>query len=140
MITTSNGKFVAEGMTLPSYNTATHGTLTALSTAVADSETLYRWVWLDEWDLAGPQGSTKRLYTPDTFKACRDAGLKIGLVTPELHGTSPGLLGGEAHPEASPLSTLLSRIEQILHLDPDAICTDHPDQAQALYQKTKQHS
>jgi hypothetical protein len=39
-----------------------------------------------------------------------------------------GLLGGEAHPDACNGETrLFARIEQILSLAPDAICTDYPE-------------
>lgn len=89
------------------------------------------WVWLDEWDLADEEG-TKMLYTKEVFDKMRAAGAKIGLVTPELHGTSPGLYGGESHPDSKDLPTLFNRIKEIISLGPDAICTDYPEESSKL--------
>ena len=89
------------------------------------------WVWLDEWDLEDKIG-TKKLYTKEVFDKFRAVGAKIALVTPELHGTSPGLLGGESHPDARDLPTLFDRIKEILELKPDAICTDYPEETSKL--------
>lgn len=92
------------------------------------------WVWLDEWDLADENGGTKQLYTKEVFDKMRAGGAKIALVTPELHGTSPHLLAGEAHPDAPKGDTekLFKRIKEILALQPDAICTDYPEEAKNL--------
>lgn len=89
------------------------------------------WVWLDEWDLTDENGS-KKLLTTEIFDKMRKAGAKIALVTPELHGTSPGLYGGESHPDSKDIPTLYIRIKEILKLHPDAICTDYPEEAKAL--------
>ena len=89
------------------------------------------WVWLDEWDLENKVG-TKKLYTKEIFEKFRKIGAKIALVTPELHGTSPGLMGGESHPDSKDLPTLFKRLKEILELNPDAICTDYPEEALKL--------
>ena len=89
-------------------------------------------MWLDEWDLSDKAGGTKQFYTREVFQTFKNAGLLIGLVTPELHGTSPGLLGGEAHPDSKPLEQLLERIQTIIALGPDIICTDYPEEVRAL--------
>ena len=89
------------------------------------------WVWLDEWDLEDKNG-VKKLYTKEIFNKFRVVGTKIALVTPELHGTSPGLYGGESHPDSKDLPTLFRRIKEILELKPDAICTDYPEEASKL--------
>lgn len=85
------------------------------------------WVWLDEWDLTDKNEMTKKLYTKEVFDKMRSAGAKIGLVTPELHGTSTGLYGGESHPDSKDLPTLFNRIKEIISLGPDAICTDYSE-------------
>lgn len=85
------------------------------------------WVWLDEWDLSDENGGQKKLYTKDVFARMRTAGAKISLVTPELHSTSPGLYGGESHPDARTKEKLFTRISEIISLEPDAICTDFPE-------------
>src|SRR3989344_3743226 len=89
------------------------------------------WVWLDEWDLEDRKG-TKKLYTKEIFEKFRKVGAKIALVTPELHGTSPGLYGGESHPDSKNLPKLFKRIKEILELNPDAICTDYPEEIKSL--------
>ena len=64
----------------------------------------------------------------------RGVGAKIALVTPELHGTSPHLLAGEAHPDApkGDTETLFKRIKEIIDLKPNAICTDYPEEVSKL--------
>jgi glycerophosphoryl diester phosphodiesterase len=90
------------------------------------------WVWLDEWDLEDKDGGQKKLYTKETFARMKKAGAKIGLVTPELHGTSPGLYGGEKHPDSENQEVLMKRIKEIIDLNPDAICTDYPEESKKL--------
>lgn len=85
-------------------------------------------VWLDEWDLTDCESGKKTLYNAEVFNRLRNAGLHIYLVSPELHGTSPGLYGGESHPDATSKQHLYSRIREIIRLQPDAICTDHPEE------------
>ncbi|HLD97889.1 MAG TPA: glycerophosphodiester phosphodiesterase family protein [Candidatus Nanoarchaeia archaeon] len=87
---------------------------------------LYDWVWLDEWDTLKEDGSDKKFYTKENFDILRKEGYNIALVTPELHGTSPGLLGGESHSDAGNKEKLFERIKEIIALKPDAICTDYP--------------
>lgn len=86
------------------------------------------WVWLDEWDLVDENEGTKNIYNKEVFMQMRKAGARIALVTPELHGTSPGLYGGESHPDSRDQKTLFKRIKEILDLKPDAICTDYPEE------------
>ena len=85
-----------------------------------DCGDLYTWAWLDEWDRSDLSGRNKALYTPEVIK--RLQGKKIAIVSPELHRTSPCLLGGEAHPDS-----LETRWGDIKKLNPDAICTDYPE-------------
>jgi Glycerophosphoryl diester phosphodiesterase family len=108
------------------YNNSVGGTLYLLDTALQNSHLLTH-VWLDEWDLVGTDGSRKSLYNEATFAKLRDKGLKICLVSPELHSSSPSLLGGESHEDASTLDRLINRVEDIISLEPDAVCTDYPN-------------
>lgn len=115
------------------FNKAVSGTLISVEDAIkCKQEGLFDWVWLDEWDRKDKDGKDKRLYTKEVFDKLRAVGYKIALVTPELHGTSPGLLGGEAHSDAKDKQTLFARIKEIISLNPDAICTDHPDEVMLL--------
>lgn len=124
---------VAHPHDITRYNEAVKGTLLSIEEAIKyRQEGLYDWVWLDEWDLTDREGGAKKLYTKETFDKLRSVGYKIALVTPELHGTSPGLLGGEAHPDAKPQQKLFERIKEIISLSPDAICTDYPEEAAQL--------
>jgi glycerophosphoryl diester phosphodiesterase len=117
---------VAHEFDIQRYNKSVGGTLYSIEEVLADKD-LFSWVWLDEWDLTDQNGGTKKLCTEEIFDKFRRAGIKTALVTPELHGTSPGLLGGESHPDAADMSKLQKRIIEIKSLQPDAICTDHPD-------------
>jgi len=121
---------VAHPYDIERYNEAVAGTLISLEDVIANKD-LFAWAWLDEWDLADKNGGHKKFYTKEVFTALKKAGIKIALVTPELHGTSPGLLGGESHPDANP-TMLLPRIGEILDLEPDAVCTDYPEEVKAL--------
>lgn len=96
---------------------------------------IYSWAWLDEWDRTDRQGTTKKLYTKQTFKLLRQHNLKIAVVSPELHATSPALLGGETHPDAKTNEALFGRMEEILAISPDALCTDYPDVVNRMAQK-----
>lgn len=89
-------------------------------------------VWLDEWNRKGRRGRTKTLYTRDVFNQMRAAGAKIALVTPELHGGSPGRYEKDSHEDAKDQETLFKRIKQIIRLKPDLICTDYPQEALEL--------
>lgn len=127
---------VAHPFDIARYQAAAQGTLLSMEEILAHPE-LFRFAWLDEWDLADQQKSnlhahSKKFYTPDTFKRLRSHDIKIALVTPELHATSPGLLGGESHPDAENQQRLFNRIREILTLKPDAICTDYPVQVSEL--------
>jgi len=119
------------------YNACVHNTLWPLDAALeAASQGLFSWAWVDEWDLAADDvGGRKEppFAGPATFAALRGSGLRVGLVTPELHASSPGLLGGEAHEDASSKERLFARIRAIADSGlVDAICTDWPDEVQDM--------
>lgn len=122
---------VAHPYDIARYNSVVGGTLLSLEEVLIHRD-LFDWVWLDEWDLADRDGGKKKFYTPEIFKTFHDTGLNVALVTPELHGTSPGLLGGEAHEDARDHKMLMMRIKEILSYGPDAVCTDYPDEVKAL--------
>lgn len=117
---------VSHSYDIERYNSVTGGTLYPLEKILPYRE-LFDWVWLDEWDLSNTNGRKKDLYNRETFLALRDKKFSIGLISPELHATSPGLLGGESHQDAANIKTLTERIRKILFLGPDLICTDYPD-------------
>lgn len=122
---------VAHPYDIERYNDAVGGTLISLDDIVKLRD-VFDWAWLDEWDRADRGSKKKKFYTQETFDLLRKNKIKIGLVTPELHSTSPGLLGGEKHEDASDPTVLKARITEILLLDPDAVCTDYPDMAREI--------
>ena len=124
---------VAHPHDIARYNEVVGGTLWSVEEALAlRAEGLIDGVWGDEWDKTGENGTSKLLYTPDFFKKMHDAGLFVALVTPELHGTSPGLYGGESHPDAKDVPTLMARIREIKAAGADYFCTDYPEQVALL--------
>lgn len=124
---------VAHPYDIGRYGAVVDNTLLTIDEALAlKKEGVIAGVWLDEWDLADRDGGTKTLYSAETFGQLRAVGLEIYLVTPELHGTSPGLYGGESHPDASSKKRLYGRIKEIIRLGPDGICTDHPEEVLLL--------
>jgi glycerophosphoryl diester phosphodiesterase len=122
---------VAHHYDIQRYNKAVGGTLWNIEEMIKYS-TLFDWVWLDEWDRTDDGGQNKKLYSVEVFEKIRSLGLKVALVTPELHASSPGLLGGEAHPDAKNQEHLFKRIQEILSLQPDAVCTDYPDKVKEM--------
>jgi len=121
---------VAHPYDIKRFNGVVGGTLLSVEEAIANRP-LFDWVWLDEWDRKDENGKTKTLYNAEVFASLRAAGLKIAVVSPELHGSSPGLLGGEAHEDARTHQMLMNRLRDIIDLQPDAICTDYPDEVKA---------
>ncbi len=120
---------VAHEYDIKRYNNSVNGTLISLEEAMKyKQEGIYDWVWLDEWDLTDENNQAKKLYTKENFELLKKVGYKIALVTPELHGTSPGLYGGESHQDAKNKKTLFKRIKEIINLKPDAVCTDYPEE------------
>lgn len=129
---------VAHPYDIKRFNPCVYNTLQAIEQAIEHKE-LYSWVWLDEWDRTEPNNSQKALYTSDNMQKLSSAGYKIALVTPELHATSPHLLGGESHPDAED-SRWKSRIQEIIQLSPDAMCTDHPSRLADMFRASlKEH-
>ena len=122
---------VAHSYDIERFNSVTGGTLLSAEDVLENCD-LFDWVWLDEWDRVDRDGKQKTFYTKETLTLFHDAGLNIGLVTPELHATSPHLLGGEAHEDAKDYEILTKRIREILELEPDAVCTDYPDAVRTL--------
>jgi len=105
------------------FNKYTGGTLVTIGEVLTHKD-VYSWVWLDEWDLKDESGE-KDFINSEVLAIFKDNGLKIGLVTPELHGTSPGFLGGESHEDAISQETLFDRISMIVKLAPEIVCTDY---------------
>lgn len=124
---------VAHPYDIQRYNDVVGNTLISVEEALMlKTEGLIDGVWGDEWDTAGENGTTKLFYTPENFAKLHEAGLFVALVTPELHGTSPGLYGGESHADAKDVSTLMERIKQIKSAGADYFCTDYPEEVAKL--------
>ena len=86
---------------------------------------LYSWVWLDEWDRNGPNNSLKSLVNAETIKRFREYDFKIAAVSPELHATSPALLGDELHEIGNNTEQLKQCWREWIGFNLDALCTDH---------------
>lgn len=122
---------VAHPYDIKRYGDAVGGTLLSIEQVLANKE-LFDGVWLDEWDLMDQNGATKKFYIQEVVDMFKNIGLWVALVSPELHGISPGLLGGEAHPDAKPFEVLAKRLQEMAYLHPDAVCTDYPDYLRGL--------
>ena len=127
---------VAHPYDIKRYNVAARGTLISMEEAIKNKR-LFDWVWLDEWDKTDEGNKDKIFYNQKNFDLLRKHSFKIALVTPELHATSPNLLGGESHQDAKDMEKLKDRMRGIIRLKPDAICTDYPDMAKELISKSK---
>ncbi len=122
---------VAHQYDIKRFGKYTHNTLISISDAIKYKK-LYDWVWLDEWDKTNAKNKKKKFYTKKNFLLLKKLKFKIGLVTPELHSLSPGLLGNESHQDAKNQKILFKRIKNIINLKPDALCTDYPHKIQQL--------
>lgn len=127
---------VAHQYDIKRYNDAVADTLISIDEAMKNRH-LFDWVWLDEWDRISENNSTKTLYNEKNFNNLKNNDFKIALVAPELHAISPNLLGGESHQDTQNMETLKRRIDEIIKLKPDAICTDYSDMARELITQSK---
>jgi len=124
---------VAHPYDIKRYNDTVGGTLLSIEEVLKlRKERVIDGIWGDEWDRTGENGTTKIFYTKENFDKLKDAGLFIALVTPELHGTSPGLYGGESHQDAKDRTALFERIKQIIEAAADFVCTDYPEEVAKL--------
>lgn len=121
------------------YNSAVGGTMLTVGEVIYHRD-IYDWVWLDEWDTIDAAGAEKKLYSKDTFMLLRSHDFHIALVSPELHATSPGRIGGKAHADGINRTRLKTRLQEILKLQPDAVCTDYPDMVQTQVHQNKNQS
>lgn len=122
---------VAHPFDIARYNDAVGGTLMSIETFESHGA-LYAGAWLDEWDLRDEHGGTKHLYTEDVVRRLKKSSFMTAIVSPELHATSPALLGGESHEDATDMTRLESRWRSIAEHAPDALCTDYPDRLRTL--------
>jgi len=127
---------VAKEFDIKRYGNLVYNTLLSLKEIIKLRE-VYDWVWLDEWDTESEYSKEELLNTPETFNILRKFRFNIALVTPELHGTSPSLYGGEFHKHTKDKQVLFKRIKEILKLNPDAICTDYPEELKTLQRASK---
>lgn len=105
------------------YNSYTWNTLYTIQDFLANLD-IFDWVWLDEWDRKDKDWE-KTIYNKDIFSIIKKENKFIWLVTPELHGKSPWLLWWEAHDDCRDLETLKLRLQEIIRLKPDYICSDY---------------
>lgn len=122
---------VAHPFDIERYNLCTNNTLLTLEKAL-ERKDIYTTVWLDEWDRKDRGEKLKKFYTEDVFCELKAAEYHIAVVSPELHASSPGLLGGESHQDALNKTVLEKRVRKIIKLDPDYICTDYPTLVQKI--------
>jgi hypothetical protein len=120
------------------FNKNAGGTLITMDQLI-ENQNIFSWAWLDEWDRRDRDGGTKSLLNDEIFKRLRDHGIGIALVTPELHATSPsqptGVKAEDYHEDGRDRDRLDRRLAEIVALEPDAMCTDHPDFVQILIDK-----
>lgn len=81
--------------------------------------------WLDEWDRVDVDNGEKIFVDHESVELFRSAGFKVAVVSPELHASSPALLGGEAHKDGVDDKRRVERWAQLGQLHVDALCTDH---------------
>ena len=124
---------IAHPYDIKRYNKFVGGTLMTIDEALElKKDGLIDGVWADEWDTQGSLDNSKKFYTKESFDKLHKVGLFIVVVSPELHGTSPGLYGGESHIDSRTKETLFARITEIASLGADYFCTDFPEEVAAL--------
>ncbi|MEN9920678.1 MAG: Glycerophosphoryl diester phosphodiesterase family [Candidatus Parcubacteria bacterium] len=113
------------------HNSAVGETLLSLE-ELEQNRDVYDWAWLDEWDRTDAEKAEKALYTKETVIKLQTLAIKSVVVSPELHATSPKLLGGESHQDAVNIDSLGARWQEIAKLQADAICTDYPHKVSSM--------
>ena len=109
------------------YNKKVFNTLFALDDAISyKRKGLYNWAIIDEWESSELKDISENLYTSSTFDLMQKEGFHILVISPELH---------EAHEDNQNIKKLFKRIDKILNLYPNAICTNYPDE---VYKYIKQ--
>lgn len=81
------------------------------------------WLWLDEWDLSGPDTNPKSLYNEETFQKARSARKQTAVISPELH---------PEHEEKGDSTKLELRWKILKELNPTALCTDYSSRAKGV--------
>ncbi len=109
------------------FNSSTKNTLIDIE-SLEKYTSLFDWAWLDEWDRKDYSGGEKELYNEENIKHIKDLGLLVAIVSPELHATSPVPQSTEKHPDGISTEAVFKRLEKILKIKPDAICTDYAEQ------------
>jgi Glycerophosphoryl diester phosphodiesterase family len=109
------------------FNVSTKNTLINIE-SLEKYKNIFDWVWLDEWDKKDYSGKEKELYSEENIKRIKDLGILVAIVSPELHATSPVLQSTEKHPDGVSIEATLARLEKVLKIKPDAICTDYAEQ------------
>lgn len=115
------------------FNSSTENTLIDIE-SLEKHKNLFDWVWLDEWDKNDYSGAEKELYSEENIKCMKDLGFLVAIVSPELHATSPVLQSTEKHPDGVNMEAVFKRLEKILKVKPDAICTDYAEQIKKHFQ------
>ena len=85
---------------------------------------LFDWIWMDEWDLVDFCGK-KEFICRENINFFQSLGFKVAGVSPELHAKSPGLLGGEEHPDGVCPVRVKRRVSSWITTGINAICTDY---------------
>jgi len=125
------GASVSHEFDIQRYNSYVYETLLSIDT-IRNAPKLYQWAWLDEWDTMTECGGEKKLCNRNLVAELHQLGLKVAVVCPDLHATSPGLIGGEKHKDAENYASWSRRIIEFNDSHVDAICTDWPEQAYTL--------
>jgi hypothetical protein len=122
------GASVAHDHDIERYNNCVHGTLVSVEDFLENCS-LYDWAWLDEWDTvdASPGQRRKSLISSSLIETLHNRGIKVAAVSPELHATSPGLLGGEFHEDSSSFQKWKNWVVRYIDAGGDALCTDWPE-------------
>lgn len=115
---------VAHSFDVLRYGGLAGGTLLTCNQAL-DHGDVYSWAWFDEWDTLDVDNGQKTFVNRESVDQFKNHGFKVAVVSPELHATSPALLGGEAHKDGVEKNRLASRWRQFHQLGVDALCTDH---------------
>lgn len=122
------GASVAHDYDIRRYNGCVHGTLLSVEEFLKNCPSIYQWAWLDEWDnVDGLPGAKKTLISPSLIEILHNHAIKVAAVSPELHATSPGLLGGEFHEDSSSFQKWKDWVLRYIDAGGDVLCTDWPE-------------
>lgn len=105
----------------------TGNTLLSLNEIISYKD-LYNWAWMDEWDTKHDTNPNKSFVNENNISLLKNNSFNVAVVSPELHGSSPGLLANEEHQSSKNILSLKEKWTEWAMFEIEAICSDYANE------------